>query len=116
MAKTKDRIARWAFGTSDKSVQRALDDVARLNRGHLNEGDSSTRYTLSGPSRKHYDTLRFTRDDLDYREWNQETGYWGIHRWPSGPGEAGQAHPIRHGLTEAQKRRRERRVEIEEGF
>ena len=110
---SKTPIARWATGTSQESLERSLEDVEILTRSRLKASDSETRYTPAGLSKSHYDTLRMDRDDLDYREWNEETGFSGVDRWPSGPGMEGtdSAH-----LTESERRRRRKRIELDDGF
>jgi hypothetical protein len=112
MSEKNPRVARWSTGTSDKSLDRALSDQAILARGKLNDTDDDARYTPAGLSTSHYDALRMDRDDLDFREWNQDTGFSGVGRWPKAPGVAGQA-----GATTASERRRLRRkLELDEGF
>jgi hypothetical protein len=106
MEDTKPRIARWASGTSAKSVTRAVDDQARLIKGRLNAGNASTRYTEAGLSKSHYDQLRYQRGDLDFREWNASTGFSGIDRRPTGPGMP----------QEGTRRRGGPRVRIDDGF
>ncbi len=82
----KPAMARWASGTSDESLSRAVNDQAKLVKGRMNAGNISTRYTAAGLLTSHYDQLRHQRADLDYREWNADTGFWGIDRRPTGPG------------------------------
>jgi hypothetical protein len=106
-------IARWATGTSQESLERSLKDVEILRRGRLKASDSETRYTPAGLSKSHYDTLRMDRDDLDYREWNEETGFSGLNRWPSDPG-MGETEPEH--LTESERKRRRKRIELDDGF
>ena len=109
----KPPSARWSTGTSDSSLDRALRDQAILNQGRMKATDSETRYTPAGLSRSHYDALRMDRDDLDFREWNEETGYHGVDRWPTGPGMSGQEA---ESTTEAERRRARLRREVDEGF
>jgi hypothetical protein len=102
---------QWADGFSRKSLRAALRDQAIIQRGILNGESDLSRYTPSGRSEAEYDNLRATRDDLDYREWNEETGYSGVTRRPAGPGMVG------HGArTEADKRRAARRQQLDDGF
>ena len=97
---------QWAYGFSEASLERALDDQRTLRKGQLNDGDAYTRTTPSGPSESNSRKLRADRDDLDYREWNSDTGFSGVDRWPTGPGVQ----------TEGQQRRRARRVLLDDGF
>jgi len=102
---------QWAEGFSRTSLRHALKDQVVLARGQLNDGDEAQRYTPAGRSESEYDTVRATRDDLDYREWNEDTGYSGVTRWPQGPGMAG------NGIeSENQKRRRARKEQLDNGF
>ncbi|TNF23757.1 MAG: hypothetical protein EP329_26680 [Deltaproteobacteria bacterium] len=96
----------WAYGYEDNGVKRALDDQRTLRRGQLNDGNLDTRVTPSQPSESHSRKLRSDRDDLDYREWNSESGFSGVDRWPASPGV----------LSEGQKRRRARMAELDDGF
>lgn len=112
MSEKNPRIARWATGTSDASLDRALADQETLTRGKLNESDDDSRYTPSGLSRSHYDALRMDRDDLDFREWNEDTGFSGVGRWPSNPGVGGQGGA----RTASERRRLRRKLELDEGF
>ncbi|MCA9514865.1 MAG: hypothetical protein KC635_07985 [Myxococcales bacterium] len=98
--------AQWVAGYSPESVARAMHDQAALRRGQMNDGNEYNRTVPSGPSERHYDKLRTERDDLDYREWNSDTGFSGVNRWPTGPGMQ----------TDQQKRRRAARKVIDEGF
>ena len=100
------RHSRWATGTSPESLDRAMKDQARIARRRLNDGDSHTGYTEAHFSRRYYDVVRYHRDDLDYREWNAETGFSGVNRWPTGPGTE----------SDGQARRRKRRLELDDGF
>ncbi len=97
---------RWAEGFTPDSLERSLEDLATLRRGQLSDSDEYQRTTPAGPTERHYRKLRADRDDLDFREWNSDTGYCGVHRWPSAPGVC----------TQHQQRRRHRRQEIDEGF
>jgi len=97
---------QWAYGYEDSGVERAIEDQRTLRRGQMNDGDSFDRYTPAGPSERHYRKLRADRDDLDYREWNSDTGFSGVDRWPTGPGVQ----------SEGQKRRRARMAELDDGF
>ncbi|MGM0578694.1 MAG: hypothetical protein ACQEXJ_23415 [Myxococcota bacterium] len=118
MSRTEERYGRWATGTSRESLDRAIRDQKRLIRGSLNAGDETVRNVEAGPSRSRYDTLRYTRDDMDYREWNEDGGYWGIGRWPQGPGvptSPGEHYPA-GAQSEAERRRAARKAEIDEGF
>lgn len=113
MSKSSDRdnpelgtYARWAEGFSEASLTRALDDQRTLRRGQLNDGDEYNRTTPAGLSESHYRKLRSDRDDLDYREWNEESAFSGVDRWPTGAGVQ----------SEGQKRRRDRRDRLDDGF
>lgn len=97
---------QWAYGYEESGVERALDDVRTLRKGQLNDGDSYTRTTPSGPSESNSKKLRADRDDLDYREWNSDTGFSGVDRWPTGPGVQ----------SEGQKRRSARKAQLDDGF
>lgn len=102
---------QWADGFSRTSLRQALKDQVVIQRGQLNNGNQDARTTPSGRSRQEYDAVRATRDDLDYREWNEDTGYSGVTRWPQGPGMIGNGV-----VTESEKRRRARRDELDDGF
>ncbi|MCB9730241.1 MAG: hypothetical protein H6746_17355 [Deltaproteobacteria bacterium] len=104
--RTTPRYARWASGTSDKSLARAIKDQARIIAGRLNATNATTRYTEAGLSRSHYDQLRYQRGDLDFREWNESTGFSGIDRRPTGPGMP----------EEGRRRRGAERKRIDDGF
>jgi hypothetical protein len=106
MDETKPRIARWASGTSEKSLARAVSDQAQLIKGRMNAGNASTRYTEAGLSTSHYDQLRYQRHDLDFREWNASSGFCGIDRRPTGPGMP----------AEGKRRRGSERKRIDDGF
>jgi hypothetical protein len=101
---------RWAEAFSPEGLQKTLKDQATLRRGQLREGDGN-RVTPAQPTRRAYDAIRATRDNLDYREWNDDTGFSGVTRWPSGPGMVG------HGVeTDGQKRRRAHLEQLDDGF
>lgn len=102
---------RWAEGFSEASLERALDDQRALRRGQMNDGDEYNRTTPAGLSESHYRKLRSDRDDLDYREWNEETAFSGVDRWPTGAGV--QSTGVQ---SEGQKRRRDRRDRLDDGF
>lgn len=106
--------AEWATGFSEEGLQRVLADQAAIQRGRLRDGDEYPRYAPNQPSKRGYDTIRAERDDLDYREWNEETGFNGVNRWPTGPGVTGPPGP--GARSEGQRRRQRRRRELEEGF
>ena len=106
-------LKRWATGTSDASLKRSIDDFATLTKGRLRATDAETRTTPAGFSQSHYDALRYDRDDLDFREWNEDTGFHGVNRWPTGPGMEGQDLGE---LDEAERRRARLRVEMDDGF
>jgi len=99
-------FARWAQGFSPESLERALADQRILRKGQLNDGDVFTRTTPAGLTESHYQTLRGGRDDLDFREWNTESAFSGVDRWPNAPG----------AQSEGQKRRRARREQMDDGF
>ena len=117
MTKTDDAGASlgtytlWAEGFSEASLQRALRDQATLKRGELNDGNDDCRYTRAQQTRRACDTLRAERDNLDYREWNEDTGFSGVTRWPEGPGMS--ANGVQ---SEGDKRRRARRIALDDGF
>lgn len=98
--------AHWVAGYTPESVERAARDLGVLRRGQMNASNDYNRPVNFGPSERTYAKLRTERDDLDYREWNEETGFSGVDRWPTGPG-----MPSRH-----QARRRALRDVIDEGF
>jgi hypothetical protein len=102
---------QWAEAFSRKDLDRALADQALLRRSQLKDGNDYCRTTPAGHSRRAYDTIRAERDDLDYREWNSDTGYSGVNRWPTGPGIT-----ARGVESPAQKRRRERKELLDDGF
>ena len=96
----------WATGFSEASLDRALRDQQILRRGQLRDGDEYARYAPNQPSPSASTVIRATRDDLEFREWNEETGFSGVDRWPDAPGVQ----------SPGQKRRRQRRDQIDEGF
>ncbi len=100
------RANRFAYGTSEQSVQRALRDQGILERARRNAHDDETRYTRSTLTEAHYEALRSNRDDLDFRDWNASAGFSGIDRRPEGPG----VH------SQGQRRRAGRRQQLDEGF
>lgn len=101
---------RFAEAFSNDQLERTLKDQATIKRAQLREGNV-VRVTPSQPSKRAYDAIRATRDDLDCREWNADTGFSGVTRWPSGPGMMG------HGVeTEGQKRRRATIEQLDDGF
>lgn len=102
---------QWAEGFSKASLDRALRDQVVLKHGELNNGNDDCRYTRAQQTKQACDTLRAERDNLDYREWNADSGFSGVTRWPEGPGMS--ANGVQ---TEGQKRRRARRVELDDGF
>jgi hypothetical protein len=106
MGENKLGTSRWVSGTSQASAERALRDLEILQRGQLNQSDHEDRYAPAQDTRSACDVLRAHRDDLDFREWNETTGFSGVNRWPLGPG-------LR---TEAAARRARRRQELDEGF
>ncbi|MCC6622138.1 MAG: hypothetical protein IT385_12820 [Deltaproteobacteria bacterium] len=108
---TLGTYTQWAEAFNRKSLRAALKDQALIQRGIMNGASDDARYTPAGRSEQEYTTLRATRDDLDYREWNEETGYSGVTRRPAGPGMVG------HGArTEAEKRRAQKRKQLDDGF
>ncbi len=111
MSDPVDRYRRWMTG-NDRSLERAVTDLRRIIQARQRVNGGADRYTAAGLSRSHYDQLRHSRDDLDYREWNAATGFSGVTRGPTGPGMAGQAGAI----TPSDARRRRRLQELEEGF
>lgn len=112
MTEPVDRYRRYMTGPSEGSLDRAVRDLRGIIRGRQRVDGGADRYTEAGLSRSHYDQLRHQRDDLDYREWNADTGFSGVTRQPDGPGMAAQAGAI----TPADMRRRLRRLELEDGF
>lgn len=106
MGEMKPRIARWATGTSEQSLARAVNDQAKLVKGRMNAGNAATRYTEGGLLTSHYDQLRYQRSDLDFREWNAPTGFCGIDRRPTGPGMP----------SEGKRRRGPERKRLDHGF
>ena len=115
MAKTDEpslgTYTQWAEGFSKKSLDRALRDQAVLRHGQMNAGNDDCRYTPAQDTKSTCDKMRAQRTDLDYREWNADTGFSGVTRRPAGPGMTGNG-----ALTEGQKRRLDRRNEIDDGF
>lgn len=106
---------QWAEAFSKKDLDRALKDQALIRHAQLNDGNDYCRSTPSGLTKRAYDTVRTERDDLDYREWNSDTGYSGVNRWPKGPGMVGQN--VGRGIeTEGQISRRTRRELLDDGF
>lgn len=103
--------AQWADGFSRTSLRQALKDQVLIQQGRLNNGNDDGRTTPSGRTREEYDALRSSRDDLDYREWNEDTGFSGVTRRPQGPGMA--ANGVR---SESEKLRQARREKLDEGF
>ncbi len=101
---------RWAEAFSPAGLEKTLKDQAVLRRGMLRE-DHVCRVTPSQPTRRAYDAIRATRDDLDNREWNEDTGFSGVTRWPSGPGMVGRGVE-----TEGQVRRRATIERLDDGF
>ncbi len=101
---------RWAEAFSREGLEKTLKDQAVLRRGMMRE-DHVCRVTPSQPSRRAYDAIRATRDDLDNREWNADTGFSGVTRGPTGPGMVG------HGVeTDGQQRRRATIARLDDGF
>lgn len=100
------RVAKFATGSSDASLARALADQATLNRGRMNASDQETRYTPAGLSRTHYDALRADRDDLDSHDWAESRGFSGVHRGQTSVG----------AMTAAEARRRRVRMSMDDGF
>ncbi|MFT7580819.1 MAG: hypothetical protein ACI9MR_002493 [Myxococcota bacterium] len=106
LQETLGTYTQWAEAFSPEGLQIALKDQARLRGGQLSDGDLCTRTTPSGFSKETYDVIRTDRNDMDYREWNEETGFHGVSRWPTGPGMQ----------SDGQKRRRKRRQDLDDGF
>ncbi len=102
---------QWAEGFTPASLDRALRDQVVLKHGEMNNGNDDCRYTRAQQTKQACDTLRSERDNLDYREWNADSGFSGVTRWPAGPGMSANG-----AQTEGQKRRRARRVELDDGF
>lgn len=109
---------QWAEAFSKKDLERALRDQALIRHAQLKDGNDYTRTTPSGLTQRAYDVVRAERDDLDYREWNSDTGFSGVNRWPKGPGMVGQGpvRQVRGAQTEAEIRRRARRDQLDDGF
>lgn len=103
--------AKWAEAFSRQDLDRALRDQAILHRARLRDGNEDARYTPSQGSQRACDTVRAERDDLDYREWNSDTGFSGVSRWPSAPGMLGRGQQ-----SELQKKRRARKDLLDDGF
>ena len=100
----------WTEAFSAKSLERIFVDQARLQRGMLRH-DTDCRVTPASPAKLAYDEIRATRDNQDYREWNEDTGFSGVNRWPAGPGMTG------HGVeTDGQQRRRAHLEQLDDGF
>ena len=97
---------KWAQGANPQSLERALADQRVLRRGQLNDGNVFSRTTPAGLTESTFQKLRSDRDDLDYREWNTESAFMGVDRWPSAPGVQ----------SEGQKRRRARAEHLDDGF
>jgi len=106
---------QWAEAFSKGDLERALKDQAMIRHAQLKDGNDYTRTTPSGLTQRAYDVVRADRDDLDYREWNSDTGFSGVNRWPKGPGMVGQG-PGRGVQTEGEIRRRARKEQLDDGF
>lgn len=101
---------RFAEAFSRAGLEKTLNDQVVLRRGMLRESNVM-RVTPSQPTKRAYDAIRATRDDLDCREWNADTGFSGVTRTPAGPGMIG------HGIeTEGQKQRRTTLEQLDDGF
>jgi hypothetical protein len=107
---TLGTYTQWAEAFSKRELDRALADQAIIQRAQLNDGNDLCRSTPSQPSKRAYDTIRAERDDLDYREWNSDTGFSGVNRWPKSPGMA------RGAENEGQRLRRARKELLDDGF
>jgi hypothetical protein len=101
---------QWAEAFSKRDLDRALSDQAIIARSQMNEGNDHCRSTPSQPSKRAYDKIRTERDDLDYREWNSDTGFSGVNRWPKAPGIG------RGAETERQREHRARKEILDDGF
>ncbi len=102
---------QWAEAFTKKDLDRALTDQAIIRKSQLNDGNDYCRTTPSGLTKSAYDVVRMSRDDLDYREWNSDTGYSGVNRWPKGPGMVGRGME-----SDGQQRRRQHKELLDDGF
>ena len=103
--------SQWAEAFSKQGLDKALRDQALLHRAQLRDGSDSARYTPSQGNQRACDKVRSERDDLDNREWNSDTGFSGVSRWPSAPGMLGRGQE-----SDAQKKRRARKDLLDDGF
>lgn len=103
----------WAEAFSSQELTKRLNDQAQLKRGQLCDGNNFTRTTPAGLSRRAYDNVRANRVDMDNREWNSDTGFSGVNRWPKDPGMQGQGQGVQ---TPAEIRRRKVVERLDDGF
>jgi len=103
---------QWAEAFSPKGLDKALADQAALHRGQLNDGNDHARYTPSQGTQRACDTTRAGRDDLEFRDWNSDAGFFGASRARMGPGMFGRGQES----AGQQRRRAKLREVVEDGF
>lgn len=102
---------QWAEAFSPKGLDKALADQATLRRGQLNDGNDHARYTPSQGTQRACDATRAGRDDLEFRDWNSDAGFYGASRARKGPGMVGRGQE-----SAGQQRRRAKLQEVDDGF